>query len=407
MEFLPAARVLEPAAPVLGSEVVTVSVPETDNVYQHIVQYVAREHKEKVVLTISPNSPEACQVGIDLGSYTVRVPSEGGGKLRLHHEEVTVGEKKTEKVLKFLSQSFADTLTVISAALYAPDPYADLADAPADIANFGWGGTTWCRCMSTTVPRFAPSPSQQAVLDSAREFFARKKNDTVDAHVAYHQRMCVVGPPNTGKHWVMRQMAREQAKVLLTFEVFETTLEHFGTALATAPMGSLVVVEGLWEYFSKVPDQEYPDFFHMLDGLLKTPVHDPRGLMVVFLGPDLETELDAFLAQPHRAPLRFPVTLLDEQGRNTASEGVLKALLPDLDASTATAAADTVPPNMLRWWAATQEREREEAGELGTERSGEKALRAFCASVEEEQMALANAFDAFIGASSAAMPQMY
>ena len=36
-------------------------------------------------------------------------------------------------------------------------------------------------------------------------------------------------------------------------EVFETTLEHFGTALATAPMGSLVVVEGLWEYFSKVP----------------------------------------------------------------------------------------------------------------------------------------------------------
>ena len=59
------------------------------------------------------------------------------------------------------------------------------------------------------------------------------------------------------------------------------------------------------------------------------------------------------------------VTLLDEQGRNTASEGVLKALLPDLDASTATAAADTVPPNMLRWWAATQEREREEVRQPG------------------------------------------
>ena len=45
-------------------------------------------------------------------------------------------------MLKFLSYSFADTLAVVSAALYAPDPYTErnLADAPADIANFGHAG---------------------------------------------------------------------------------------------------------------------------------------------------------------------------------------------------------------------------------------------------------------------------
>ena len=33
---------------------------------------VAREHREKVVLSTSPNAPEACQIAIDFGEYKVR-----------------------------------------------------------------------------------------------------------------------------------------------------------------------------------------------------------------------------------------------------------------------------------------------------------------------------------------------
>jgi hypothetical protein len=183
---------------------------------------------------------------------------------------------------------------------------------------------------------------------------------------------------------------------LLTFEVYESSLPHLSTAIATAPMGSVMVIEGLWDFFASIPPFEQADFFKLLDGMLKTPVNDPRGILFVFLCLDEPSELNDFLTAPHRVPHSFPISLQGTDGAVAArQQNLVRELVPEIGADAAEAAAQ-IPENMLRWWAANLRREEEE-GEVV---DASQALLDFCMVVQEEQSALLEAAGADGGAPS-------
>jgi len=365
--------------------VCSVKVVDSDVLYRHLSLHIAREHKSQVTLSIAPQAPGACQVAIDLGSY--KLQGDSGSVVQLEHDEIQRDDGTKQRSLQFTADKFDDVVSVVSKCLL---PSQDVMINPnSEIATFGWGGATWARLASQHVPPFVPSPSQQTCLDFVRDFYTRPRVEGVP----HQMRILVTGNQCTGKHWLVKELARANGKCLLTFEIFESSLPHLSTAIATAPMGSVMVIEGLWDFFSTIPPFEQADFFKLLDGLLKTPVNDPRGILFVFLCLDEPSEygsaLNEFLSAPHRVPHTFPISLQGTDDVVTTRQlGIVRELVPELDERAAEAAAQ-VPENMLRWWVANLRREEEE-GEVV---DASQALFKFSAAVQEEQAALLDALD--------------
>merc|ERR1719247_1188228 len=228
----------------------------------------------------------------------------------------------------------------------------------SEIATFGWGGSTWARLVSQHVQPFVPSPSQQECLDFVRDFYARPRAEGIP----HQMRILVTGNQCTGKHWLVKELARANGKCLLTFEIYESSLPHLSTAIATAPMGSVMVIEGLWDFFATIPPFEQADFFKLLDGMLKAP---------------------------HRVPHSFHISLQGTDDTVAArQQNLVRELVPEISDAAAEVAAE-IPENMLRWWVANLRREEEE-GEVV---DASKALFKFSVAVQEEQAALLDAHD--------------
>jgi hypothetical protein len=373
--------------------VCSVKVLDSDILYRHLSLHIAREHKSQVTLSIAPQAPAACQVAIDLGSY--KLEGASGSIVHLEHEEVQRDDGKKERSLQFVADTFEDVVAVVSKCLIpevvhlAQNDGLDETISPhSEIATFGWGGATWARLVSQHVQPFVPSPSQQECLDFVRDFYARPRADGIP----HQMRILVTGNQCTGKHWLVKELARANCKCLLTFEVYESSLPHLSTAIATAPMGSVMVIEGLWDFFTTIPPFEQADFFKLLDGMLKTPVNDPRGIVFVFLCLDEPSELNDFLTAPHRVPHSFQISLQGSAAKVAErQQSLVRELVPEIGDAAAEAAA-LVPENMLRWFVANMRREQEE-GEVV---DPSQALLDFSMVVQEEQAALLDAHDSSI-----------
>eukprot|EP00922_Rhytidocystis_sp_ex-Travisia-forbesii_P023921 GHVS01035104.1.p1 GENE.GHVS01035104.1~~GHVS01035104.1.p1 ORF type:complete len:379 (-),score=57.56 GHVS01035104.1:167-1303(-) len=195
---------------------------------------------------------------------------------------------------------------------------------------FAWEGG-WHQRQAAFVVDCRLSASQRVVADAVESFYA-------DCHhfqkydLPYQRGIILSGPSASGKHWLSRYLCLVHNKSMCYLPVTDISYAAIGPAIACAPMNSLIVIDGLPQFYQRIPSSERVLFLRHLESVFNTSVCDPKGLLVVLLAPaTMPVELERFLRMPHRFQNKFDITLSSPD----LTKDILRAHMDGMDIDSA------------------------------------------------------------------------
>eukprot|EP00922_Rhytidocystis_sp_ex-Travisia-forbesii_P023923 GHVS01035107.1.p1 GENE.GHVS01035107.1~~GHVS01035107.1.p1 ORF type:complete len:507 (-),score=69.99 GHVS01035107.1:264-1784(-) len=244
-----------------------------------------------------------CGSGVTTGdrrSSVVGWKKEEGGEMR--KKDVLCEEEESCFVLQ--SAQLRDNLKLLQlAAAYRPNKQNERI-----VSVFAWEGG-WHQRQAAFVGDCRLSSSQRLVADVVEKFYADSKHFQKYA-LPYQRAIILSGPSASGKHWLSRYLGLVHNKSMCYLPVTDLSYAAVGPAIACAPMNSLIVIDGLPQFYQRLPSSERVLFLRHLESVFNTSVSDPKGLLIVLLAPPtMPVELERFLRMPHRFQCKFDITL--------------------------------------------------------------------------------------------------
>eukprot|EP00922_Rhytidocystis_sp_ex-Travisia-forbesii_P023915 GHVS01035096.1.p1 GENE.GHVS01035096.1~~GHVS01035096.1.p1 ORF type:complete len:517 (-),score=74.35 GHVS01035096.1:2185-3735(-) len=224
------------------------------------------------------------------------------GSVERCKKDVVCEEEESCFILQ--SADFNDNLKLLEqAARYKPNKPQERI-----VSVFAWEGG-WHQRQAAFVGDCRLSASQQVVANAAEKFYGDRVHFQ-KYNLPYQRGIILSGPSASGKHWLSRHLCLVHNKSMCYLPVTDLSYAAVGPAIACAPMNSLIVIDGLPQFYQRIPSSERVLFLRHLESVFNTSVCDPKGLLVVLLAPStMPVELERFLRMPHRFQNRFDITL--------------------------------------------------------------------------------------------------
>jgi hypothetical protein len=326
-------------------------VHSSQTLYTKVNQFLAHVVPHAVVLQSRSDyrDPTLVKITLDFGRYNVDL-KEHDIRMQVEHR---APDGDTEACLVMTSESFEMNMKMVNLAMSATVRSPDERVVPV----FAWDNG-WHQKQAVWVSDHKASKTQQKVVDDIDWFYGNGKFHQ-ERNLPFQRGMLISGPSASGKHWIIRHVALKHAKSLAYIPVTEHTYGVIGPALACAPLGSIIVMDNLAQFFSIIPPHEKGTFLRHLETAFNTSANDPRGLVVIALMPgNIDPQLEKFLRMPHRFQRKFDLSLAGTEALSAVIAKGLPELPEDKIASiAATLGKANVSENVLAWFFATQENE--------------------------------------------------
>eukprot|EP01066_Platyproteum_vivax_P010655 Platyproteum_vivax@DN4793_c0_g1_i2.p1 len=357
----------------------------TDGLYSHLNAFLAHAAPAKIVISSRTDyrDPAFLKVSLDYGTFSIHLKDHGIKSVIEHR----CADGDTEACLIITSESYDMNIALVDVALRS------FMRAPEQriVQVFSWENT-WHQRQAVWVSDHSPSKTQKRVANDVENFYKSAKFYH-ERKLVYQRGLILSGPSSSGKHWLIRHLSLTHQKSMCYLPITDVTYSSVGPAIACAPLGSIIVIDNLVQFYAHIPSPERAVFLRHLETVFNTSVNDPRGLLILCLTPlNIPPDLERFLLMPQRFQKKFELSLAGHQD----IEQVILSKQPALPGEDCKKLAEKctrsqVSENVLRWFYANTEAEAQENGKELAEQSAEEQqavtqqLENLCIAVKDER----------------------